>query len=83
MMNKKALSLPLLLAAAAIAAFALWVTTINLIEAYGDGPPYYGRTTNMDKWESPVLFLVGIDAAALILIALLTRLAIKARRSPA
>lgn len=23
------------------------------LEYYGDGAPYYGRTTNMDKWQSP------------------------------
>ena len=41
-------------------------------EAYGDGPPYYGRTTNMDKWSSPMLQLVilsGVGLAALVVAA--------------
>jgi hypothetical protein len=25
------------------------LNTINLLEAYGSGEPYYSRTTNMDK----------------------------------
>jgi hypothetical protein len=28
------------------------------IEYYGDGPPYYGRSVNMDKWTNPTLDLV-------------------------
>ncbi len=38
-----------------------------LEEAYGHGPPYYGRTTNMDKWSSPLPFLGAIDAVVLVL----------------
>ena len=41
----------------------------NLNEAYGDGPPYYARTTNMDKWADPLPMLAGIDAVAVLLIA--------------
>ena len=44
---------------------AVWLTTTQLIEAYGSGPPYYGRTTNMDKWSSPIAFLIAVDVAAL------------------
>ena len=68
--------------ALAIAAFAAWVTAINLIEAYGGGPPHYGRTTNMDKWESPVLFLTVFDSLALIVVALLVRAAWRQRPIP-
>lgn len=39
-----------------------------LEEAYGSGPPYYGRTTNMDKWTSPVGALITIDAVAAVLL---------------
>lgn len=42
----------------------------NLIEAYGSGPPYYSRTTNMDKWENPLPTLFSIDAVAIAVIAL-------------
>lgn len=37
-----------------------------LSEAYGQGPPYYGRSTNMDKWSDPLAVLLvanGIGAA--------------------
>jgi hypothetical protein len=30
-------------------------------EAYGAGPPYYGRTTNMDKWQDPMGRLVVVN----------------------
>ena len=42
----------------------------NLIEAYGSGPPYYSRTTNMDKWENPLPILFSIDAIAAAVITL-------------
>ena len=41
-------------------------------EYYGDGPPYYGGTTNMDKWQSPATDLLtscvalGLSLAALV-----------------
>ncbi|MCM5682173.1 hypothetical protein M8A51_21810 [Schlegelella sp. S2-27] len=65
------------MAAVIVFALAAYVTTINLIEAYGSGPPYYGMTTNMDKWERPVGFLVGLNVVALILIVVLGRVARK------
>ena len=45
-----------------------------LNEAYGSGPPYYGRTVNMDKWESPwaalvVIQVITLAASALIFVA--------------
>ncbi len=46
----------------AVAAFN-W---INLSEAYGGGPPYYSRTTNMDKWTNPLPVLATVDALTLI-----------------
>ncbi|WP_186167807.1 hypothetical protein [Burkholderia gladioli] len=41
---------------------------LNLQEAYGDGPPYYGQTTNMDKWESPLPMLLPVDAVVIVLL---------------
>ncbi|KVA00247.1 hypothetical protein WI40_09060 [Burkholderia ubonensis] len=41
---------------------------INLKEAYGDGPPYYARTTNMDKWTDPLPMLGIVDGAMLVAI---------------
>jgi hypothetical protein len=40
----------------------------NLNEAYGNGAPYYSRTTNMDKWVDPLPTLVSIDAFAVLLV---------------
>ncbi|GJH28752.1 hypothetical protein [Caballeronia novacaledonica] len=41
---------------------------LNLNEAYGDGPPYYARTMNMDKWTDPLPALAAIDAVTVLLI---------------
>lgn len=54
-----------LIAAAAVIAAAGWVTVDWLVEAYGSGPPFYSRTTNLDKWVSPWPALLLIDGAAL------------------
>lgn len=47
---------------------------INLIEAFGNGPPYYGRTTNMDKWSNPLPVLVVVDAIGALAVAASIRL---------
>lgn len=57
--------------AVAAAAAAAWISLDLLYEAYGGGPPYYGRTVNMDKWTSPWPMLLATDAAALAIVALL------------
>lgn len=56
--------LDLLLTALALALVAgvAWLNYINLQEAYGSGPPYFGRTVNMDKWASPLPVLLTLDA---------------------
>ena len=46
-----------------------------LTEAFGSGPPYYGRTTNMDKWSNPVPMLLLVDVGAIAILWLLSRLA--------
>lgn len=56
-----------LAAVAAILGAAGWVTCRQLGEAYGSGPPYYGRTTNLDKWTNPWPGVLAIDAGALII----------------
>ena len=46
-------------------------TSIDLLaEAYGEGPPYYGRTTNMDKWSDPWPVVLMMSAIALGAVAL-------------
>ena len=47
---------------------ASWMTVTQLTEAFGSGPPYYGRTTNMDKWDNPVPFLLAVDLAVLAVV---------------
>lgn len=48
-------------------AFAMF-NWVNLCEAYGSGPPYYNRTTNMDKWANPLPELAAVDAVALLVV---------------
>ena len=50
-----------ILISAILLCFVGWVNYINLVEAYGEGPPYYGRTTNMDKWSNPIPFLLTLN----------------------
>jgi len=38
---------------------------VNIIEAYGNGAPYYDRTTNMDKWQNPIPSLIVVNVVAL------------------
>jgi hypothetical protein len=37
------------------------------MEAYGAGAPYYSRTTNMDKWASPMPFVMIVLVTAILL----------------
>ena len=49
-------------------AVSIGVNYINLNEAFGSGPPYYDRTTNMDKWSNPIPKLLLIDIFVLLII---------------
>lgn len=69
MPKKRAFAIIYLALIALILAIA-WFNFINLTEAFGDGPPYYARTTNMDKWTNPLPTLATIDIIAAIVIAL-------------
>jgi hypothetical protein len=76
-------ALVLVFFAVSLLGVVLWVNYTNLVEAYGDGPPYYGRTTNMDKWSDPLPALVVVDLLVLVLIGLILGVIIrKRRRSP-
>jgi len=44
----------------------VYINYTALIDAYGSGPPYYNRTTNMDKWASPLPRLAVFNAIALL-----------------
>lgn len=73
-------SLLALLIAATVAACA-WATVRVLNEAYGGGPPYYGRTTNMDKWQDPSAQLFWVNGTGLAVAAALLIAMRRARRS--
>lgn len=61
------------LASAAFVLIAVVATYLSLTEAYGSGPPYFGRTQNMDKWTDPVPVLVVVDLVCLAAAAILWR----------
>lgn len=65
-----------LVVAVVLAVLLLWANYVALAEAFGDGPPYYGRTTNMDKWSNPVPRLLVIDVIGLMILAGLAYLGI-------
>jgi len=48
----------------------VWLNMTILLEAFGSGPPYYGRTTNMDKWQNPIPWLAVIDFFVLLIMIL-------------
>ena len=58
-----------LLAALAFMGFVGWLNYDALSEAYGSGPPYYSRTTNMDKWHNPLPGLLALDGIAILVVA--------------
>jgi len=53
--------------------FVVFVNVDAITEAYGSGPPYYDRTTNMDKWADPLPVLFAIDLAMALIAALIVR----------
>lgn len=53
----------------ALVALIVAFNVVNLAEAFGSGPPYHGRTTNMDKWSNPLPVLAVIDALGVLAIA--------------
>lgn len=75
--------------AVSIPTIVVLVAGINLYwidVAFGDGPPYYSRTTNMDKWADPRWVLIPLDIVAAIVVSYLVhiagRLTLQARRGP-
>jgi multisubunit Na+/H+ antiporter MnhC subunit len=55
------------LVALGLVGLAAYINVQSLVEAYGSGPPYFGRTTNMDKWSSPLPALLMLDALVLLI----------------
>lgn len=55
-------------------ALILLFNLASLWEAYGPGEPYYGRSTNMDKWSDPRPLLLAVDGGAALVVFGLRRL---------
>lgn len=55
------------LVALSLLGLAAYINVQSLVEAYGSGPPYFGRTTNMDKWTDPLPGLLMLDALVLLI----------------
>lgn len=60
-----------------LVAFVGYLNVHSITGAFGEGAPYYGRTTNMDKWENPVPIAVAVDAAVLAFVFLAGRWAFR------
>jgi general stress protein CsbA len=78
--RSRVLAVAALAAVVAAAAFAAYVNVDNVVGAFGDGPPYYGRSTNMDKWANPIPFLVVLDVVVIAAGYLAARWAIRVLR---
>ena len=52
-----------------LVALIVALNVVNLTEAFGSGPPYYDRTTNMDKWSNPLPVLAAVDALGVFAVA--------------
>ncbi|SDR41207.1 hypothetical protein SAMN05443245_5679 [Paraburkholderia fungorum] len=65
----KILRIALGVALLALVALIVVFNVLNFGEAFGSGPPYYGRTTNMDKWSNPLPVLAAVDALGILAIA--------------
>jgi len=70
---KKYFALLFLLLSLGMLCFAGFVTYDNIAGAFGSGPPYFSRTTNMDKWQNPIPYLIGLDVLVLVAVFWLAR----------
>ena len=73
-LGRTMIALGLLACAAAALAVLGWINYDLLTEAYGSGPPHYGRTANMDKWSSPFPGLLIFDLVGGVLVLALARI---------
>lgn len=78
---KRYLAFLLLLVSLALICFAAYVTYDSIVGAFGSGPPYYGQTTNMDKWQNPIPYLAALDIVVLAVVFLLSRWALRLWRA--
>ena len=68
-----------------IVATDVYVSYQALSAAFGSGPPYFSRTTNMDKWSDPTSYVALLNLISLTLLAGLyfLRRGLLAKRQPA
>ena len=64
---KKCAAYLLIVTCVLLVVFVGYINVDSIIGTFGSGAPYYGRTTNMDKWENPIPTLVAIDVVVLAL----------------
>ena len=76
---KRLMSYACFAASITLIAVLAWASYGVILESYGSGPPYYGRTTNMDKWTNPVPGLLAIGLPGLVLAGGLAYLALRLR----
>lgn len=68
-MNRRIFAYLMASCAVLVLVAATFVSYEALTEAYGSGPPYYSRSTNMDKWYDPLPEVVIGDLLASMLAA--------------
>lgn len=49
-------------------AIGTYLSVAVYVEFFSDGPPYFGRRENMDKWEDPRPWLFALDGAIALLL---------------
>ncbi len=72
-MKSRILSKVVVIFAVLLTSFVVYINFLQLNEAFGSGPPYYSRTTNMDKWSNPIPYLIILDLITLGIIYLVWR----------
>ncbi|MFX1682907.1 hypothetical protein PV762_27150 [Mitsuaria sp. CC2] len=65
-----------------IAAAATWLTAMSFVEAYGIGATHLGQAADPAKRVPPGMEMLVLDAAALLFVAVLARVAFRGFRSP-
>jgi hypothetical protein len=65
---------------AAVISVCVWASTSVWDEAYGAGPPYFNRTTNMDKWQDPSAQLLRLNGIGLLIVTALAMAILRLRR---
>lgn len=61
-------TITLILVLLGLAVFAVYINYDNLLGAFGSGPPYYKCTTNMDKWQNPIPYLLALNVVVVVLL---------------